>query len=234
MGIPEHFSLELPQRCLQLIDDLMPEAKKTFVPGSEELGPLTTTLLLALAAPTINLPYERIFQHIGSDGDGYADDRQINSELTKSVHETFQRLQFHQTPFYEDGAWSFVSRPADPGFNVAEGLPSDLCAELSNPDAQISARRMPTSQWISCLRNALAHGGVAYLNEQGTVCYGEPVKMFAFVSGKYDAVLNDNGQTTRKLSRLNILRINEEDFLLFLRKWVGWLETSGLATELAA
>ena len=36
---------------------------------------------------------------------------------------------------------------------------------------------MATSQWCSILRNAIAHGGIAYLNENGRSSYGEPVKM---------------------------------------------------------
>ena len=56
MGQPGHFSQELPQRCLHLIDELYQHAEETFAPNDGHLGPLTTTFLLAMAIPIITLP----------------------------------------------------------------------------------------------------------------------------------------------------------------------------------
>jgi hypothetical protein len=49
--------------------------------------------------------------------------------------------------------------------------------------------------------------------------------MYAFVSGKFD----DAG----RLAGLNLLRVSEADYRIFLRKWVDWLQSSG-ASKLAA
>jgi len=85
---------------------------------------------------------------------------------------------------------------------------------------------MPASQWCSVLRNALAHGGIAYLNENGRSTYNEPVKMFAFASGKY---INKH-----ELAAVNLLRISEADYFDFLRNWVAWLQKTGIQDALAA
>lgn len=72
---------------------------------------------------------------------------------------------------------------------------------------------MPVSQWISVLRNALAHGCITYLGEDGNSTYGRPAKMFAFVCGKYDY---PKGQR-RQLVSARSLRIHETDFTDFLK-----------------
>lgn len=65
MGIPARYSLEVPERCLQLLECLWPEPEKAFVPGQEAVGPLTTTFHLGMATPIITLPIERVERHRG-------------------------------------------------------------------------------------------------------------------------------------------------------------------------
>jgi hypothetical protein len=43
MGNPLHFSMEVPQRCLQLIEELWPHVENTRQADRPELGSLTTT-----------------------------------------------------------------------------------------------------------------------------------------------------------------------------------------------
>jgi len=52
--------------------------------------------------------------------------------------------------------------------------------------------------------------------------------MYAFVSGKYD----DSDKS--KLLYLNVLRVSKVNYRKFLSRWVNWLKSSGLASELAA
>ena len=49
MGNPLHFSAELPQRCLQLIEELWPYVEKTRQTEGSDLGPLTTTFLISMS-----------------------------------------------------------------------------------------------------------------------------------------------------------------------------------------
>ena len=107
-------------------------------------------------------------------------------------------------------------------FNIADLTPNNLAAELGTEQAARKAANMPTSQWSSVLRNALAHGGIAYLDETGQSSSTKPVKMYAFISGKYDE------RDKERLIGLNILRISEANYRVFLRKWVAWLRDAGL------
>lgn len=112
--------------------------------------------------------------------------------------------------------------------NIAKGIPDELAYELNEKDAYLGVAKMPASQWTSCLRNALAHGGIAYLNEDGLQIHGEPVKIYAFLSGIFDE------GDRKKLLGPNVLRVSESDFLEFLQEWVRWLEDSGISKKLAA
>ena len=199
------------------------------MPGQEHLGPLTTTFLLSMATPIINLPIERIERHRGEEIEGYADDRQLDLKLVSAIENALGGHSFGKSPFFENGHWGFASVPFREGYNLAAGLPHELVEMLSSEKALQSASSMAASQWVSCLRNSLAHGGVAYLDTNGQPSLDAKAEMLAFVSAKY----SEPG-TRKPPTHLNALRIREGDFLLFLRAWVDWLQSSGLAEALAA
>jgi hypothetical protein len=67
----------------------------------------------------------------------------------------------------------------------------------------------------------MAHGGIAYLDEDGQTSYGRPIKMYAFVSGRFD--------DKDALIAVSVLRISEINFRQFLHRWVSWLQASGFA-----
>jgi hypothetical protein len=226
MSNPRHYSVEIPQRCLQLIDELWPHAEKTQQPNHPDLGPLTTTFLISMSMPIINLPVERIERHRSTRNEGYADDRYIDATLTAAVDTILSGQELRKAPFYSHGAWSYASNSDGAAFNVARSLPTDLGQQLCTKAAIAKAAKMPTSQWCSILRNAMAHGGIAYLDEHGQTSYGQPVKMYAFISGP-------NVKDQEQPVTLNVLRISEVNYRIFLRRWVEWLESSGL-NEMAA
>ena len=226
MGNPRNYSLELPERCLLLLDRLWPHARATFQAEQPDLGPLTSTFLISMSIPIINLPIERIERRRGDEDRHFASDRPINPAAASAIVETLQERSLRDAPFFKDGAWRFVSCGTPPFPNIAYGLPEAIADELGAEDAAKNAAEMPASQWCSILRNALAHGGIAYLNEQGRSSYGEPVKMYAFVSGKYD---QENKDLPKPLTAVNFLRISEIDYRDFLRRWVVWLRDTGIA-----
>jgi hypothetical protein len=228
MGNPLHFSLELPQRCLQLIDELWPYVENVRQADRRGLGSLTTTFLISMSIPIINLPVERIEKHRNAQNDGYADDRCIDPKVAAAVLDTLGGQILSKAPFYRPSEWSFAMREKNQLFNIAKPFPDDLASELASEEAAASAAKMPTSQWCSILRNAMAHGGISYLNENGRSSCGERVKMYAFVSGKF------NDAKPKELHHLYVLRISEINYRKFLRRWVTWLKSSGLARELAA
>jgi hypothetical protein len=228
MGDPIHYSLELPQRCLQLIDELWPVVERTRQWDMPHLGPLSTTFLISMSMPIINLPIERIERHRSGGPDTYANDRKIDPEISAAVDKVLGSQPLHQAPFFGKGEWHFATRTQPPFPNIAERLPDTIAELLGTEEASERAEKMPTSQWCSILRNALAHGGIGYLDEDGRSTYGNPVKMLLFVSGKFDPA------NPKKLTAVNLLRISETDYRAFLGKWVVWLLESGISKTFAA
>lgn len=234
MGNPQHYGIELPKRCLTLIDELWGTASQIRGGDRPDLGPLTTTFLVSMSMPIINLPVERIERQIGlGDFEGYVDDRYLSAEAVDAFRDVIMRGSLGDTPFYQHGAWRFSEYRGEP-LNLARGLPEDLASALDRPDAAEAAAAMNANQWMSILRNALAHGGIVYLDDHGRSTYDKPVKMVGFASGKFangtcPYAKNEDCRGIRgDLTALRIMRISEEDYRDFLRKWVAWLGMTGI------
>jgi len=167
-----------------------------------------------MATPMIVLPLERIFKPgVGRAGAG--DERKIDSKLAARVNDTLgPGKSFGGSPFAANGNWHYV-RGQSP-FNVAGPWPPDLLNTLNTADAAAAARAAPTQEILLDLRNALAHGGIAYLDKDGSQSTGEAA-MLAFASFKI---------SNRKPIGLNVLRVSEGNFCAFLRAWTNWLATS--------
>jgi hypothetical protein len=232
MGTPVHFSSELPERCLLLIDKLLPQVRETFVPGERDLGPLTTTFLYAMAMPIITLPMERVKRHrerAKKGEEGYMDDRALSPDLAAAVDEALGAQPLSKAPFYRADHWRFFEHDYQDGMNLANGFPHDAERGLQSEDAAVAAANMPAEHWAQCLRNALAHGGATYLDKHGHYTRGANAAMIAFSSAKYPG-----GNPTLPPERLRHLRINETHFLDFIWLWVGWLHHSKLSLDLVA
>jgi hypothetical protein len=109
---------------------------------------------------------------------------------------------------------------------------------LDEPAALEAAAGLQASQWASCLRNAISHGGVSYLDGFGCANHYGKTEMLAFVSATYPKYPKEHcfagrRDTSQPPLELKVLRITEVDFLEFLRRWVAWLKGSGLSRELA-
>lgn len=225
---------------MALIDQLWGEAAKIHGGERPDLGPLTSTFLISMSMPVLTIPLERIERQIDKvDGEGYADDRYLNPVAVKAFEDVIRRGSLGDAPFYREGAWRFHNVTEGPFPNIAAGLPDAMADALSSSAAVEAARKMPALQWISIIRNAMAHGGIAYLDERGRSSHGTPVKMYAFVSGKYGKPKCQHAEGQCRygpgaLERLNILRVSEADFRDFLREWVAWLEMTKIARQAAA
>lgn len=225
---------------MELIDQLWPEATKVRGGERPDLGPLTSTFLLSMSMPILNIPVERIERQIDkAEGESYADDRNLNADAVKAFEDVIRRGQLGAAPFYSDGAWRFFAMREGPIPNISEGIPNNLADALSKDAAVEAARHMPASQWISIIRNAMAHGGIAYLDEHGRSSHGTPVKMYAFVSGKYGKPRCQHAEAECRyglgaLEGLNVLRVSETDFRDFLREWARWLVRTKIAKQAAA
>ncbi len=62
------------------------------------------------------------------------------------------------------------------------------------------------------IRRALAHGNVVYLDDAGHERPGSQVRYLAFLSR------HEDGASHR------VVMFGQEDFLLFLKAWISWLQ----------
>jgi len=207
VGVPNHYSHDIAVRCHSLIRHLMPVVSDGLPDDERFGGPLRTTFLLAMAAPMIVLPIERMFKPGGVRGTQVGDDRDLDPTLAGEVRSVLgDDRPFVEAPFAAAAEWRYVA--GYPPFNIADRWPDRLLDELAMPQAVETARMAPAKRILLDLRNALAHGGIAYLGQNGRNADG-PATMFAFVA------------TERR--KVNILRIEEGAFTAFLGAWADWL-----------
>lgn len=161
----------------------------------------------------IVLPIERLFKSAAPGARQAGDDRRLDPELAREVHDVLGPTRtFGAAPYGAPGRWSYV--PDYPPFNIADEWPAHLLESLATPEAFARADGAPASRLLRDLRNALAHGGIAYLDAYGQQAHGSSAAMLAFAG-----TVEEN----RRLVGLNTLRVSEDDFCSFLMDWADWL-----------
>lgn len=238
MGAPSNYSLQLPDRCQRLLNELWATAETIRDPQEPHLGPLTTTFLLAMATPIIVLPIERIEGYRAHQDWGYTNERGLSPDTAKEVDRVIGGKPIGEVaaPFFQPGAWRYAEMDFS-GERLSEGLPHTVAKKLEDPSSVEAALRLTGQSWARILRNALAHGGVLYLNEDGFSHLGR-AEMFAFVSAKfptYDPIKHPvgtplHGRPDMSLppERLRVLRISQDDFRTFVNLWSEWLRNTAL------
>ena len=216
--IPEHYARDIVKRCETLIESLLPVVMQDT--SGRFGGPLGTTFLVAMSTPMVLLPIERMLKP-AANRDSVADDRTVDERLGKAVAETLSATtKFGETPFGGAGAWRYVG--GQKPFNLAGGIPGELLERLSDDESSKAALNTPAVRVLTDLRNALAHGGIAYLDERGRQTDGQAA-MLAFVG----AVMKGG-----RITGVNVLRIGERDYREFLAAWAFWLQQAGVTAAL--
>lgn len=221
MGNPTHFSLEVPKRAHRLLRDLYEHLGDSDGTGLS----MKATFLLSVSMPIVILPIERILKYKRNPAEVHMNDAIINARLADAVD---QALDFdgkvHDTKFFA-GSWQYAVLEKGYGFPnlAADGLPINVAEQLDSPNAIEDARNLSANRFCKILRNALAHGGVLYLDQNGRSVPGSPVRRFAFVS-------TDNPKNPTKLF---FLRIKMADYRLFLERWIDWLNEEAMEVILA-
>jgi len=183
-------------------------------------------LLLAMATPMICLPVERIFK--AKEGDLVADDSMLNEGLTGEVSRVLDgKLPFAEAPFARGIDWRLIRDV--PPFNIAVWNASHHFDPLAREDARVAASQTRTGFMMRHIRNALAHGGIVYLDSQGRMS-DRHAEMLALVSATKIEREKDGKQ---KIPGLHISRVSQTDFRRFLLAWADWIKKSGMAKELS-
>jgi len=215
--IPEHYARDIVERCDSLIESLLPVVLRDS--DTRFGGPLGTTFLIAMSTPMILLPLERMLKP--ADRDAVADDRCVDETLGKAVMDALSpTAKFGDGPFAREGAWSYVA--GHPPFNLAKGMPHGLVDDLSGAPAARAAMDVSALRILTDLRNALAHGGIVYLDERGRQTNSQAA-MLAFVG----AVMKKG-----RITGVNVLRVHEREYRLFLAGWASWLRKAGVTAAL--
>lgn len=218
MSRPEHYSLEITTRCERLIEQLTGNVDGDPKLVDEWGGPLRTTFLLAMSTPMIVLPMERLFRPLFGKP-GVASDVELDPKLADRVRDTLgPDRYFGRAPFFEKGAWAYLA--VTPPFPVARAWPQEMFERLAASEALAAAANAPAADILECLRNALAHGGVAYLDGDGRQT-DDVTNMLAFASN------------TRDRKGLQLLRISVDSYQRFLRAWSGWVSERQIEASLA-
>jgi hypothetical protein len=219
MGRPTHYSTEIVSRCQRLIERLSDQISSDSALVDEFGGPLRTTFLLAMSTPMIVLPMERLYKPlIGREG--VADDTALNPNLSQRVLEQFDGHRAADAPFFVAGDWAYID--AVTGFEVAGLWPAEVFDMLADPAALAAAADAPLDRFLGCLRNALSHGGVTYLDRTGRQSHAA-TNMLGFASFP----------SLKRTGELRILRISVDGFERFLGLWTRWLTESGVEQEMS-
>lgn len=219
MGRPRHYSAELPIRCQALIEMFGPAVQEDSDPQGRWGGPLKTTFLVALAAPMIALPIERLFKPARPHHLGLADDRELDPQLAAMVADVLGPAQsFEAAPFFEPGAWTYI--PTLAPFEVGRDWPPRALEALRSESAARAAAEAPARDILLALRNALSHGGITYLDQNGDHAdFATNMLGFASFARPHHP-------------EFRLLRVEVPAFESFLGLWSKWLSSSGVLEQL--
>lgn len=203
--IPQRFAIEYPERSLELLDAFEPIAQDRDLYG---------TFSIMLAASILIIPWERangrhpLRQEAGGD---------LATGLRQLGRQRWLDAEFWQG--MPAGEWRFSRIMGDPN-EVAEWQ-DDQGQPSFSPEANTIDQRDVTYVF-RVLRNALAHGNIVYLDEQGQETWGERVHHIAFLS-RYEETAEQRaaGETYR------VVTVRETDFLPFVRAWAQWVSGHG-------
>jgi hypothetical protein len=223
LGTPQNFSLDIPRRCQQLIEEFWPEVSKRHESGSL---PLNASFLLAMSTPMVNLPIERIWKPQMNNEVAHLNDALVDMRLALVIRKGIGTQSVANAGFYRPDAWRYYYLPKGVGLPdlSRQGLPRTVEGALGADAGVQAAGALTTATFCTILRNGLAHGGILYLDEGGRDTRGAPVRMFCFVSTK-------KGQRNI-VEGLHFLRVSMKDYRTFLKLWTEWLQTE--ATKIAA
>lgn len=205
--IPQDFSYELPARCLALLDDL--EEKVPDMDGSS----LRTTFLLSMAMPLLTIPDQVLSGHKKQVMRGV---NQLRRQCAEVMEGPFGKAPFRIADGDDRDFWFYLQLPQKPRHpheleQIGHGL--------RHKDYVEPANQLPTAFVIGQLRNALAHGGVIYLDGEGLYRPDTEARMLAFIAEEWG---------DEKPFPYTVLGVMEADFSAFLRKWATWLGEQGI------
>jgi hypothetical protein len=208
--IYERFAVDYATRCLELLDMLEPLTKQT--------ERLASCSLLA-AATVFVIPYERMN---AKNSMFRPRDGSLNVAL-----KGLKLGKFLTAPFWAEkpptmNVWR-MSRVVSDINEPAKWRDEDGNHPMSPTATNRIGDKAPEAV-LRVVRNALSHGNIVYLNEDGFETKNTPVRYLGFISNY------DESRTTPIADRTYRLVVTtEEDFIHFVKAWATWV--SGFPAE---
>ena len=203
------YGRELALRAFELFRALEPEARNVMGEAPSG-GSLYPTFLLSMAMPIIIQPYERFFEidnpkksALMVEFDGY----EPNSPLAKGLDELKDMTNLSGSPF-DKAKWHYAFLRGT--YKLVDGISEDLERHLNNPAAAVKAQRKRPKVVLGILRHALAHGSIVYLDQEEQPSIYGPVEHFLFANSRPNGIVE-------------FLKVNVEDFKMFITAWAKWL-----------
>jgi hypothetical protein len=198
--IPDRFVTEYPARCLQLLAAVEPKANELDLVG---------TFAILLATSMLTVPFERLRIHhpLFEDPGG----------LAGALAGMLKR------PWCEAAVCAGAS-PAEWRFSRIMGDPNEVGGwrdEADRPSISLEANtiaKRTSMDVVRVLRNALAHGNIVYLNEDGREIAGARVAFLGFLS-RYE----ENEEQRGRAETYRLVAVREAHFLQFIKDWAGWI-----------
>ena len=208
---PQNYALIIPQRCRELLESYYSDEKSK--PNGNEV-----TLLLALATPAILFPLQKLSQ---------PDDASVGEfpgTVSPQTEEKFKKflamgkgLQ-SLTPVYRSvstarmirckAGWCCEKSP------IKGELPQEIREQLSDEGSLDNFRKTENQSIVSVFRNALAHGGVIYADDNHAQKDFGQIDRIVFVS---------RWKKNNVVCGLNFLSLSPDDFRLFVVDWCEML-----------
>lgn len=147
---------------------------------------------------------------------------QLRRECAEVMEWPFAKAPFRIAEKDNVDRWYYLQlpqKPRDPHELVQAGH------GLRSEEYLAPAEDLPTGFVIRQLRNALAHGGVIYLDSEGFYRPDAEARMLAFIAEEWRG---------KKPPPYTVLGVMEADFSAFLRRWARWLGEQGISQSILA
>lgn len=199
--IPKRFATEYPERCLQLLEAFEPIAQDRDLFG---------TFSVMLASSILLVPWERASNR-------HPLTQEHGGGLQVAL-KSLERQKWLRADFWvgiDQGEWRFSRIVGDPNnayeWKDAGGHPS-FSAEAN------TIHMRSVGEVFRVLRNALAHGNIVYLDQEGWETEGARVQHIAFLS-RYE----ESREQREAAETYRLVTVQEGNFLPFVRAWAQWV-----------
>lgn len=199
--IPNRFATEYPERCLQLL-----EAFEAIAQDRDLFG----TFSVMLASSILLVPWERASNRHPL--------KQEHGGGLQKAFKALERQKWLAAEFWAGigpGEWRFSRIMGDP--NNAYEWKNEGGHPSFSADANTIQKRT-VGEVFRVLRNALAHGNIIYLDENGWESEGARVQHIAFLS-RYEETEEQRAAS----ETYRLMTVRETDFLPFVRAWALWV-----------